>query len=121
MSYIFFLICLIIYPISQVLEKKGMLQIGSIGSFSELLSISTIQKLISNPYIISGVFLSVIGLFFWLASMSSLKISYLYPVGAGIQQAILVILAVLILHENMSMINWIGIGTISVGVALVNL
>lgn len=117
-AYIFFTVSTILYPIVQILHKKGMSEIGGIGSFSK--AIMMIPKLISNPYIVGGVSLSLVSLVFWLSSLSNLKVSYLYPLGAGIQNIILFLMAIYILGETATMANWIGIVVITAGIVLLH-
>ena len=118
--YLFFLITLILQPLSQLLEKKGMVQFGKITSFGQLLNIDTIIKLATNPYIVAGVILSVISLLFWLAALSSWNISVLYPLGSSLTQVIMVLAGVLILQEQWTLEKGLGVVSILIGGVLLN-
>jgi len=114
-----FAIMVILQPVAQILEKKGMSQVGKIEGFNSLLSWSTMIKIITNPYVICGVILSALGLFLWLAVLSNMNISYIYPFGS-ISYIILAILAFLLLGEPISTVRWLGIITIVIGAFLLN-
>jgi uncharacterized membrane protein len=118
--YIFFVIVLLLQPTSQILEKIGMTKVGKITTFGELLNIGTIIRIISNPYVIVGLCLALISLLFWLATLSSWNISYLYPLGSSLSQIILVTISVLFLHESMSVERWMGVVVIAAGCVLLN-
>tara|TARA_Y100000310_G_scaffold344205_1_gene455711 strand:- start:962 stop:1333 length:372 start_codon:yes stop_codon:yes gene_type:complete len=115
----FFVLVIILHPIGQILEKTGMMQLPAINSIGQLFQPSMVIKIISNPFIIAGVGLSTLGLFFWLGALSTLKVSYLYPFGA-LSYIILAILARVILNETINPINWAGIVIIVTGAYLLN-
>lgn len=116
---VLFAITLLLQPVGQILEKKGMAQIGQITSISSLVNLHTIWKLATNPYVVAGVLCSAAGLFLWLGALSSMKVSYLYPLG-GVSYIVLAVLAHLILKEPITLTNWAGIGVIVIGAFLLN-
>ena len=118
-AMLLFAIMVVLQPVGQILEKKGMGQIGSIGGFSHLFNPSTLWRIATNPYVIAGVILSAIGLFLWLGVLSSMNVSYIYPFGA-ISYIILAFLAYIILGEPISTTKWFGIATIVIGAFLLN-
>lgn len=118
--FIFFAICVLLQPISQILERKGMSQIGKLESFHDIFQVNTIVKLITNPYVVAGVLLSSIALIFWLATMSNWEVSYLYPFGGGLMQIILVFFAFLFLGEDITAGRWLGVGVITIGIVILN-
>ena len=117
---IFFIICIILQPIAQILEKKGMAQVGKLESFGDIFKVSTLISIATNPYIIAGVFLAVISLLFWLATLSNWEVSRLYPLGS-ISYVLVLALAVLFLGESITVIKGLGVATIAIGVVLLNL
>ncbi len=96
-----------------------MTQLAGISSFKQLFSIFTIREIITNPYIVAGVSLSVLGLVLWLGALSTLKLSYLTPL-TGVTYIVIALLSWLLLDEVISPIHWIGIVVIAVGVFLIN-
>ena len=119
LAYFLFALTLILQPVSQILERKGMSQIGKISDIGQMLNIHTILSIITNPYILVGVFLSACGLALWLIVLSSFKVSYIYPFGA-IGYIVLALLSFWILHESISVFNWTGIMLIVGGAFLLN-
>lgn len=118
-ALLLFAITVMIQPISQILQKKGMGQIGQIGGFGQLFNLTVLQKIVTNPYIIAGVFCSGVAYLLWLAVLSSVNVSYIYPLGA-IAYIVLAFLAYLLLGETISTVKWFGIATIIIGVFLLN-
>lgn len=119
LAYVMFALVIVIQPVAQILEKKGLSQIGAIESFGKLFSFETIFKLATNPYIVAGVCLSVVGLLMWLGALSNFRVSYLFPFGS-LSYIVLALLAVAILKESVSVVNWAGICLIVAGCFLIN-
>jgi len=119
-GYILFAIMVVIQPIAQLLEKYGIGQLGPIEGFSSLFSLHTIGKIITNPFIVSGVALSAIGLFFWLAVLSHFKLNYIYPFGA-ISSIVLLVVAYFFLGESITLVKSIGVAVIVAGCILINI
>lgn len=116
MTYILFAIVVLIQPMAQILEKHGMNQIGQINGVNLLL----ISKLISNPFVVSGVGLSTVSLILWLSILSRGNVSYFYPFGS-ISYIILALFSVLLLGEHLSMQQVFGIAVIVFGSILINI
>ena len=116
---IMFIITIFTYPISLTLEKIGMAQLGPITSFQQLFSIETLFDIATNPYIVSGVGLSVITLLLYLGAISSHNISYLYPFGS-LSYIVLATIAIVFLKEDISLTKWAGIIVIVIGAYLIN-
>ena len=119
LAYLMFMLTIILQPIAQILEKKGMGQVGVMDSFSKLLSFGTLFKIATNPYIITGVMCSAFGLIMWLGALSNFKVSYLFPFGS-VSYIILALLAMIILGEKLALVNWAGIALIVAGCFLIN-
>ena len=118
-GYILFAATVLLQSISQILEKKGISQLGQINGVSDYLSISFLTKAITNPCLLSGVIISAIGLICWLGALSQFKVSYLYSFGA-ISYMLVAVLAWGLLGESLSLTRWVGIIVIVAGCALIN-
>jgi drug/metabolite transporter (DMT)-like permease len=71
-----------------------------------------------NPYILSGIILYLISMFFWINVLSKIDLSVAYPfVSIGV--ILTVILASITLSENIPVQRWIGIFIILFGVYLI--
>ncbi len=117
---VLFAICVVLLSVGQLLEKAGMQQVGQINSFSQLTSLDTILRIFTNPYVLGGIALSVIGLFLWLGALSTLRVSYILPLGGGLLYILVGLLAFFILKEEITLTHWIGIGVIIAGCYLIN-
>ena len=103
-----------------LLYKAGMNQIGRVDSFNQLLSLPVIWKIVTNPFLELGVFLSVAGLFLGFAVISNFKVSYVYPV-SSLTYVIVVGLSVLLFRESLDWRSYVGIVSVITGVVLLNL
>lgn len=119
-GYALFAIVVLIQPTAQMLEKYGVSQIGQINNLHDLFSLPTVTKILTSPYIMSGITLSAIGLFLWLAVLSHFKLNHVYPFGA-VSYIILVVLAYLFLGETITLVKGLGVCVIVAGCILINL
>jgi drug/metabolite transporter (DMT)-like permease len=103
----------VINTIAQLLLKKGVGMINFSESLWKLLPL-----IISNVYIVGGVFIFVISLLLWLYLLSQFDLSFLYPFGS-----LSYILAALggwfFFAENITLCRGSGIFLILMGVLLV--
>ena len=116
---ILFIVFLLIEPLSQILEKKGLNQL-EITDWRQVLSLEFILRALSNPYFGAGLVLAGIGLVIWLILISQFKMTYIYPLGS-LMYVVMIGLSVFWLHESVSIVRLVGIGVIMLGVVLVNL
>lgn len=112
-------IYIVLLPVVQILEKQGMKQVGQLNNFGEMFSFHTLWRVATNPYIICGVLLSAVLLTLWLGALSTLDISYMFPL-ASIAYIILALLASIFLKEEITATRWVGIGVIAFGCYLIN-
>ena len=122
MSQTILLICLVlILSLSgQSLMKKGVTQIGVITLASlrqEFFPL--LWRIISNRYVLSGVFLAGIGAFLWLIVLSQANLSYALPILGALAYIVLPIISWLFLGEKVSLLRWFGTGIICVGIIIV--
>lgn len=114
-----FVVCVVLQPVVQILEKQGMKQVGEITSLEQLFNPHTLLRVITNPYIVCGVVLAVVLLVLWLGVLSTLNVSYVYPFGS-MAYIILALLAVVFLKEPIMATHWVGMVVIACGCYLIN-
>lgn len=114
MIYVF--ISIIIAIAGQILLKTGISKIGKI-EFSLTMLLPLIIKILTNHFIIIGIICYVIGLFTWILALSKVPISLAYPL-LSISYVIIVVISSIFFHEHISLIRWIGVGVIILGVFL---
>lgn len=100
----------------QVLIKKGLNSLGSIDYASGI--ISAYVKMLLCPSVIGGIFLYGTGVIFWLYVLSKLDLSYAYPFLA-LTYVLMALCSAVFFHEHISLIRWIGIATICIGIFLI--
>jgi len=119
LAYLFFAMSAIIYPICQILQRIGMKQIGQITTVDQLFKLEILIKVLTNPYIMGAIFALVLNLVLMLVVISNFNVSYFYPFGA-IAYIVAAVLALVMLHEPISMTRWMGIVVITLGAILIN-
>jgi len=111
------LFCVILNSIAQVALKFGM---SNISKNPLMFSITTIQSLFSNIYVLIGGSLYAISFIVWLYVLSKVKLSYAYPF-ISLSYVIVAILAYLFLDEKISYGALIGIILVVIGVSLIGM
>jgi len=111
-------ICVILSAIGQVLMKIGMNQIGEITNIHQLLNFRVMFSMFTNLFIIAGILCFMVQLVIWLAAMSTLSISFMYPL-ASLVYVLTAIIALVFLHEEISLIRWAGMFLVVGGCFLV--
>lgn len=73
------LVCVVFGALGQISMKAGMRQVRQIDDVSDLLDLSTIVQIFSNFYVAGGLILYMISAFLWLGALSTLDVSFMYP------------------------------------------
>lgn len=94
--------------------KTGMAQIDEIKDFGGLINLNILFKIVTNVYVLIGLLLYAVSAFLWLGALSTLYISYMYPL-LSLTYVITAILAFLFLKENNTLIRWVGIVLVVIG------
>ncbi|HKW18934.1 MAG TPA: hypothetical protein VJO35_15600 [Terriglobales bacterium] len=101
-------------PIGDSLLSYGMKQVGniSLSDFSDLL------LAITNPWVGLGIVL-LLGFFAsYMTALSFADLTYVLP-ASSLGYVLLAIIARFALHENVSLMRWLGIALVSTGVGFV--
>jgi len=109
--------CIILLVIGQIFLKHGMNSIKHF-SFSEFFS-SGILRLFRSPYLILGFMFYGISTVIWLEILTKLELSYALPI-LSLSYAFNFFAAWFFLGENVSLLRFIGIVVICIGVYLVS-
>ncbi|MBI5700315.1 EamA family transporter [Candidatus Saganbacteria bacterium] len=117
MINILIVLCSILLAVSgQVLMKQGM---NNFGTFPIKELIYKIIPMFSSPWVISGFVLFGVSSIFWLAVLSRMELSLVYPM-VSIAYVLVALISMFVFKENVSMIRWTGIAVICVGVFLIS-
>ena len=112
------LICVLAGSAGQIFWKQGMSQIDKISDISDLLQLKTVWEIFTNIYILLGIGLYALSVFLWLGAMSTLDISYMYPL-LSLGYILTSILAFFLIGENITILRWAGIVLIVSGCFLI--
>jgi len=113
------LICVLAASLGQVILKQGMSSIDKINNVNDLVKFKAIINILTNKYVILGVILYGLVFILWMAAMSTLDISFMYPM-LSLAYLITTAMAFLFLGENISMIRWIGTVLVVAGCLLIS-
>jgi drug/metabolite transporter (DMT)-like permease len=113
------LIGLVFESAGVVLLKKGMGQIGEVGTFSVGNAAGVLKKGATNSYILTGIFFEALFFMSLLLLMSKSEISFLWPM-TGLSFVFATFAAIWFLGEHVSMIRWAGVVLIMIGAGLIS-
>ena len=112
------MICILLGALGQISMKAGMNRMERIDGFADLLNPETATNILGNYYIIGGLLLYLISVILWLAAMSTLDVSFMYPL-LSLAYVITAIAAFLFLGETITVIRWAGIALVVAGCFLI--
>jgi len=107
---------MILGAVGQICIKRGLNLLGNI-EFSSGLIVSY-AKIFFSPYVLTGLFIYFIGVFFWLYGLSKVELSFAFPF-VSLSYVLVFLLSWFALGESIPLLRWIGLMTICVGVFLV--
>ena len=100
----------------QLLMKHGMRMIGF---FPAKEIFTRIFSIIFNPFVFIGLSMFCLSALIWLIILSRMELSYVYPL-VSVAYIIVAIGSIFLFGEKVSMIRWIGILTICLGVFFIS-
>ncbi|MFZ0706561.1 MAG: EamA family transporter [Candidatus Korobacteraceae bacterium] len=112
------LIMVLAGPLGNALLAKGMKQIGaiSVSSLSDLLHL--LGQILSSPTIWMGIAGQLAFFAAYSLALSWADYSYVQP-ASSVAYVVVAILGIVMLHESVSPLRWLGIGVICLGVVVV--
>jgi len=111
-------ICILAGAFGQISWKHAMSNMETIDDVDGLLKTDTILNIITNKYIILGLLLYGSAFFLWLSALSTLDVSFMYPM-LSLAYVLTAILAFVFLGEEISLIRWSGIFLVVLGCVLI--
>lgn len=117
-AFMLVFMCIIMGALGQISMKAGMSQMERINGISELIDVHTIKSIIYNVYVMGGLFLYMISAFLWLGALSTLEVSFMYPL-LSLAYVITAIGAFIFLGETITIMRWMGIWLVIAGCFLV--
>lgn len=109
------LICISLGIVGQLSLKHGINQVGLI-TFNKF--VPMVIKAFLNPYVLSGFILYGTSSILWLVVISRVPLSFAYPL-VSISYIVIVFFSWFLFKENVTLIRWLGVFLISLGVSLI--
>ena len=118
MPYLFMLITLAGTATAQLLLRKGMLLVGQFPhNFSEV--IPFLLRAFTNLYVLGAILSVLVAGLAWISAISRAEaLSRIYPFMA-LSYVLVVLFSALFLRENVTVLRWVGVIFIGLGVLLV--
>ncbi|MDD1762885.1 MAG: EamA family transporter [Methanothrix sp.] len=117
-ALILVLVCVLAGATGQIFWKVGMSEMSRINGIGDLLQLKTVWDIFTNKYILFGIFLYAVSVFLWLGAMSTLDVSFMYPL-LSLGYVVTAILAFILIGENVTLIRWAGIALVLAGCFLI--
>lgn len=114
MPYLLIIINISLMSIGQLFFKQ------SANFFNNNGQLSFILKYLLNPWFYAAVFSFAISTFIWVKILTQMKLSVAYPI-LSISYILTTVGAMILFHEKFSLINFLGIFFIMIGVSLVSI
>jgi drug/metabolite transporter (DMT)-like permease len=102
----------------QILLRRGMLQVGSLESYSPGPLIAYFWHALCNPWVVGGTILNAVFYFLFMAALSWTGVTVAVPMTA-IEYGFVALMAVTILKESVPPVRWVGIAFVILGVILI--
>ena len=112
MSYVYLLLTVLLISVGQITQKLAARELILGNGFRE-----AIISLTSSLHFWLALLALALGLASWLLALVGLDVSRAYPI-LGSSFVVTIILSALILEERVSWNRWIGVGLVSIGVAV---
>jgi uncharacterized membrane protein len=104
---------------AQITLKTGVNHVTDASGGGELhLNADSLKSLLSSPIIWGGLVLFGLSAIVWLFALSRASLSFAYPF-AALSYVLIVLFSLLVLHEDVPVLRWVGVAFIVTGILLV--
>jgi drug/metabolite transporter (DMT)-like permease len=104
--------------VAQVTLKVGVNRVTDASGGSIALDANGVRSLLGSWVVWVGLFVFGVSGVLWLFALSKASLSFAYPF-AALGYLVIVAASILILHESVPPLRWLGVGFIVVGIVLV--
>lgn len=114
----YILISVVAGAVGQIMLKKGMSNIGAVTlSFDQIFNI--LWRIGTNPYVMIGLVIYVVGVVFWLGALSRVDLSYAYPF-ASLSYLVMLLASWQLFNEDITPFRLMGTLVVCLGVFLIS-
>ena len=104
--------------IGQIFVRRGMLQVGSLENYQPAALLAYFWQAATNIWVVAGTALNTVFYLLFLAALSWTDVTVALPMTA-LEYGFAAVLAIAILHEQVSGLRWAGIALVVFGVILI--
>lgn len=117
-TYVFLLLMVLFAPLGNILLSKGMKGIGSARDWGPHELLPVFIRILSSGYIWLGIACLLAFFVVYMLVLTWADYSYVQPASA-FSYAVVALLSLWLLHENVNLLRWMGIAVICAGVFIV--
>jgi uncharacterized membrane protein len=104
---------------AQITLKTGVNHVTEAAGGGELhMNADSLKSLLTSPIVWGGLVLFGLSAIVWLFALSRASLSFAYPF-AALSYVLIVLFSVLVLHEDVPVVRWVGVAFIVTGILLV--
>lgn len=118
MAYLYIFITIACTAAGQLMLKHATNTLGEMPTGLQQ-GVAFLFKALLNVWVIAGFLLAFIGSLTWIAAVSRLEISFAYPF-TSLGFVLVLLLSAVFFHEQISLVRFIGVIVICIGVFLVS-
>lgn len=104
--------------VAQITLKSGVNRVTGAQGGTLQLGGAALKALLVSPLVLGGLVLFGLSAVVWLFALSRASLSFAYPF-AALGYVLIVAFSVLVLHETVPPLRWLGVACIVVGIVLV--
>ena len=105
--------------IAQITLKKGLLLLGGVDISSGF--IPEVLRVLHSPYVLGALVLQGTLALFWIYVLSRTQLVFLFTMSGAFFYILLALASWIVLGEKLTLVQWLGVFMISVGVVFFNL
>lgn len=117
-TIIYILISVLGSAFGQILLKKGMNNLGPLTITAKEI-VHVLLVIATNPYVITGLSVYLLGTVFWLVALSRVELSYAYPF-ASLSYLLMLVASWGLFNEQISLLRLVGTLVVCIGVLLIS-
>jgi drug/metabolite transporter (DMT)-like permease len=118
LAFILVGVAIISGAIAQISLKRGVENLKDKYEINQLLNpINFAKALFTSPFLLIGLVLYIIGFVVWIAALTKLDVSFMYPMLA-LAYVLVAVLAAVFLKEEITLLRWTGIALVTIGAIL---
>jgi drug/metabolite transporter (DMT)-like permease len=118
LAFILVGVAIISGAIAQISLKRGVENLKDKYEITQLLNpINFAKALFTSPLLLIGLMLYIIGFVVWIAALTKLDVSFMYPMLA-LAYVLVAVLAAVFLKEEITLLRWTGIALVTIGAIL---